>query len=229
MNRIGVDLNTASPALLTHVAGIGPRLSEKIVAFRDEFGRFDNRSRLNKVPGLGKKAFQQCAGFLRIRNSSNSLDSTAIHPESYAVAKKVMQRAEIALEMDEAEKQAALEKLPPVPQLAQELGTGEPTLHDILDQIVKPGRDPREDLTPPMLRSDVLSMEDLRTGLVLHGTVRNVVDFGAFIDVGVKRDGLLHRSVTPQDVELAVGQTLEVAIKEVDSKRGRISLAWISD
>ncbi|MGB1250934.1 MAG: helix-hairpin-helix domain-containing protein [Candidatus Promineifilaceae bacterium] len=226
VNRVGVDLNTASPALLTHVAGIGPKLAEKIVAFRDANGPFDNRSRLNKVPGLGKKAFQQCAGFLRIRNSSNSLDSTAIHPESYAAAKKVLQRANITLEMDEVEKREALKTLPSVSELAEDLGTGQPTLQDILEQIVKPGRDPREDLTPPMLRSDVLSMEDLRTGLVLHGTVRNVVDFGAFVDIGVKRDGLLHRSATPKDVELAVGQTIEVAIKEVDSKRGRISLDW---
>ena len=229
VNRVGVDLNTASPALLTHVSGIGPKLAEKIVAYRDEQGAFDNRSRLNKVNGVGKKAFEQCAGFLRIRGGSNPLDASAIHPESYAAAKKVLAEANITLDMDEETKKAALATLPPVPELAQKLAIGEPTLTDILEQIVRPGRDPREDLTAPLLRSDVLTMDDLKVGLVLHGTVRNVVDFGAFIDIGVKRDGLLHRSATPRGTELAVGQVLEVAIKAVDAGRGRISLDWVDN
>ncbi len=226
VNRVGVDLNTASPALLTHVAGIGPKLAEKIVAFRDENGPFDNRSRVNKVAGLGKKAYQQCAGFLRIRNGSNPLDATAIHPESYSVAKKVMAQAGVSLDMDEVSKTKALASLPASKTLAAELGIGEPTLNDILEQIQRPGRDPRDDLDKPLLRSDVLTMDDLKKGLVLQGTVRNVVDFGAFIDIGVKRDGLLHRSATPRGTELSVGQIIDVSIKEVDAQRGRISLDW---
>ena len=228
VNRVGVELNTASPALLTHVAGIGPKLAEKIVAYRDENGRFDNRSRLLKVGGLGKKAYEQCAGFLRIRNGSNPLDVTAIHPESYPIAKQVLAQAGITLDMDEAEKNAALSTLPDNKTLAASLGIGEPTLADILDQIVRPGRDPRADLDAPLLRSDVLSMDDLKPGIVLSGTVRNVVDFGAFIDIGVKRDGLLHRTATPRGTVLSVGQVLQVAVKEVDQQRGRISLDWVS-
>lgn len=227
VNRVGVDLNTASPALLTHVAGIGPKLADKIVAHRDKEGPFENRSRVNKVSGLGKKAYEQCAGFLRIRDGSNPLDATAIHPESYAVARDVMNRANIKLDMSEDEKIAAFEALPPVKALAADLKVGEPTLRDILDQLIQPGRDPREDLDAPLLRSDILSMDDLQPGLELHGTVRNVVDFGAFIDIGVKRDGLLHRSATPRGTILSVGQTIKVAIKEVDANRSRISLDWV--
>ncbi len=229
VNRVGVDLNTASPALLTYVSGIGPKLAEKIVAFREEKGAFENRSRLQKVGGLGRKTFEQAAGFLRVRDGNNPLDATAIHPESYAAARKVMEKVSINLDDSEGEKRQKLSQLPATKTLAKELGIGEPTLRDILDQIVQPGRDPREELDAPILRSDVLNMEDLQVGQVLQGTVRNVVDFGAFIDIGVKRDGLLHRSEPPRGTELAVGQLVTVAIKSIDKTRNRISLAWVRE
>ena len=227
VNRIGVDLNTASASLLTHIAGIGPKLSEKIIAHRDENGAFGNRSQLQKVNGLGPKAYEQCAGFLRVYQSSNDLDATAIHPESYPIARKVLELANINMNMSDAEREAGLATLPPLAKLATQLKTGVPTLSDIIEQLKRPGRDPRIDITPPLLRKDVLSLGDLNTGLVLFGTVRNIVDFGAFIDIGVKRDGLLHRTTMPREVELAVGQVIQVAIKEVDTKRGRISLDWV--
>ncbi len=227
VNRVGVDLNTASPALLTYVSGIGPKLAEKIVAFREEKGAFENRSRLQKVNGLGRKTFEQAAGFLRVRDGNNPLDATAIHPESYTAARRVMEKAAISLSDSEADKRQKLSQLPSIKTLTKELGIGEPTLRDIFEQIVQPGRDPREELDAPILRSNVLNMEDLQVGQVLQGTVRNVVDFGAFIDIGVKRDGLLHRSEPPRGTELAVGQLLNVAIKSIDKNRNRISLAWV--
>lgn len=229
VNRVGVDLNTASPALLTYVSGIGPKLAEKIVAFREEKGAFENRSRLQKVGGLGRKTYEQAAGFLRVRDGNNPLDATAIHPESYSAARKIMDKVSISLDDNEGEKRQKLSQLPSVKALANELGIGELTLRDILDQIVQPGRDPREELDAPILRSDVLNMEDLQVGQQLQGTVRNVVDFGAFIDIGVKRDGLLHRSEPPRGTTLAVGQLVNVAIKSIDKTRNRISLSWVRD
>ena len=229
VNRVGVDVNTASPALLTHVAGIGPRLADKIVAYRNETGPFANREQLHAVPGLGPKAFEQAAGFLRIRAGAEPLDASAIHPESYGVARAVLQRAGITFADDPAARQAALVALQaaaPLPQLSAEWQVGLPTLTDIFEQIVRPGRDPRQELSPPLLRKDVLSLDDLRPGLRLHGTVRNLVDFGAFVDIGVKRDGLLHRTRIPTDVTLNVGDVIEVSVIEVDNQRGRISLEW---
>ena len=229
VNQVGVDVNTASPALLTYVAGIGPKLAERIVAHRDENGPFTNRRRLNDVTGLGPKAFEQSAGFLRVRDGDNPLDASAIHPESYAVAKQVLKRAGLTLNSSLAEREQALTALMTtvsVAELARELDTGELTLADILEQLVRPGRDPREDLPPPILRSDVLSMDDLSPGLQLQGTVRNVVDFGAFIDIGVKQDGLLHRSQMPRGVQLTVGDVVDVEILSVDKDRGRIGLGW---
>lgn len=227
VNRVGVDLNTASPALLTHVAGIGAKTAEKIVAFRDENGAFPNRSRLQKVSGVGKKTYEQCVGFLRVHNSDNAFDTTAIHPESYGVARKVMEKAGISLEDSTAEeRETALANLPKVKELAAEMNVGEMTLTDILDQLARPGRDPREDFDKPILRSDVMSVDDLKKGLVLQGTVRNVVDFGAFIDIGVKRDGLLPRKLLLKRDTLSVGQIVDVEIREIDQKRGRISLKW---
>ncbi len=226
VNRVGVDLNTASPALLTHVSGIGPKLATRIVEYREEHGAFPNRNQLQKVSGIGKKVYEQAAGFLRIREGDNALDNTAIHPESYKIAKKVLKRADTTLEATPEQRQSALEKLPELKVLSDDIGAGEMTLADILEQLARPGRDPREDLDKPILRSDVLSMDDLEVGHVLQGTVRNVVDFGAFIDIGVKRDGLLHRSLFPKKGELSVGQIVEVKIKVVDNKRGRISLVW---
>ena len=229
VNRVGVDLNTASAALLAHVAGIGPKLAERIVAHRDQNGPFKNRRELLEVSGLGPKAFQQAAGFLRIRAGENPLDAGAIHPESYPVAEALLSRAGLALVAPVAERKVALENLlveTSLPELAAELGTGLPTLEDILEQLLRPGRDLREDLPAPILRSDVLSLEDLRPGLRLKGTVRNVVDFGAFVDIGVKTDGLLHRSQIPRSVLLKVGDVIEVEIQKVEAERGRISLGW---
>jgi protein Tex len=228
VNRVGVDVNTASPALLTHVAGIGPKLAEKIVAYRDGNGQFTSRKALQKVPGLGPKAFEQAAGFLRVRDGDNPLDASAIHPESYKITEAVMKRAGITLKTPPAEREAALAPLKQsVESLAQELKVGVPTLTDIFEQLARPGRDPREDLPTPILRSDVLSMEDLHTGLRLSGTARNVVDFGVFIDIGVKQDGLLHRSQIPRYLNINVGDILDVEILNVEKERGRISLGLV--
>ena len=229
VNSVGVDLNTASPALLTHVAGIGQKLAEKIVAQRDTRGAFRSREALRKVPGLGPKAFEQSAGFLRVRGGDNPLDASAIHPESYPVARALLQKAGLSLETPPADRRPMLQALTkrlPVEKLAGELGAGVPTLNDILEQLVRPGRDPRQDLPAPFLRSDVLKMEDLAPGMRLKGTVRNVVDFGAFVDIGVKQDGLLHRSQIPHGIELKVGYVIEIEILKVEAERGRISLGW---
>jgi uncharacterized protein len=229
VNQVGVDVNTASPALLAYVAGIGPKLAERIVSFRDAGGAFPNRMALCKVPGMGPKAFEQSAGFLRIPAGSNPLDSSAIHPESYRVAEAILKRANLNANTSAAERRPALETLlarHTVADLAAELGTGAPTLADILEQLVRPGRDPRQDLPAPVLRSDVLSLEDLAPGMCLKGTIRNVVDFGAFVDIGVKQDGLLHRSQIPRGVGLKVGDVIDVEIQKVEVERGRIGLGW---
>ena len=227
VNQVGVDANTASPALLTYISGIGPKLAEQIVAYREANGRFANRGQFLEVNGLGAKAFEQAAGFLRLPGGENPLDAGAIHPESYPVATAVLKRANLSPDSSPQEREAALAVLQPTAELAAELGTGLPTLLDIFEQLLRPGRDPRQDAPPPILRSDVLSMDDLREGMVLNGTVRNVVDFGAFIDIGVKQDGLLHRSQIPRGVSLTVGDVIEVQINNVDSERGRISLGWV--
>ncbi len=226
VNRVGVDVNTASPALLTYISGIGPKLSERVVAYRDKNGRFPNRESLLKVNGLGSKAFEQSAGFLRILDGDNPLDAGAIHPESYDTATRILQRVNLTPKASQAARDAALAQLQPTAELAAELGTGLPTLVDIIEQLVRPGRDPRSDLPAPILRNDVLSMADLQPGMTLSGTVRNVVDFGAFIDIGVKQDGLLHRSQIPRGRHLNVGDICEISILKVDAERGRISLGW---
>jgi protein Tex len=229
VNNVGVDANTASPALLRYVAGIGPKIAERMVAYRDENGAFTNRRALLKVPGLGPKAFEQAAGFLRIRGGDNPLDAGAIHPESYPVAELILRQAGLSPQTPAPVREAALatwRAQRPLREAAAELGTGVPTLADILDQLVRPGRDPRADLPPPILRHDVLSMDDLRPGMRLQGTVRNVVDFGAFVDIGVKQDGLLHRSRLPRGTALNVGDVLEITVLNVEPERGRISLAW---
>jgi uncharacterized protein len=229
VNRVGVDVNTASPALLAYISGIGPKLSEKIVAHRDEKGSFSSRDEIRKVSGMGPKAFEQSVGFLRIRDGKEPLDSSAIHPESYVIAKAIMKKARIDLKTPIEDRKHALELLrrqEPITELATALKTGEPTLVDIFDQLIQPGRDPREDLPQPILRNDVLSMSDLKVGMQLKGTVRNVVDFGAFIDIGVKQDGLLHRSQIPRGEVVEVGQVLNVTIQSVEAERGRISLGW---
>jgi uncharacterized protein len=232
VNRVGVDLNTASPALLTHVAGLGQKLAENIVAHRDENGPFKDRKSLRKVKGLGPKAFEQAAGFLRVREGDNPLDASAIHPESYPVAEELFKRANLTSSAPLTVRESALATLrqkQPLDALAAELGTGVPTLTDIFQQIIRPGRDPREDLPLPILRRDVLSMDDLQRGMTLHGTVRNVVDFGAFVDIGVKQDGLLHRSQIPRGEVLSVGDIIQVEILNVEPERGRISLGWQSE
>lgn len=229
VNRVGVDVNTASAALLTHVAGIGPKLAERIVEYRDTQGIFTSRTELKKVSGLGAKAYEQAAGFMRIRDGKNPLDTSAIHPESYSIAESLLKRAGLRPASSPSEREPALQALRqsmPIDQLAAELGAGVPTLIDIFEQLIRPGRDPRADLSAPLLRSDVLSMEALQQGMLLSGTVRNVVDFGAFVDIGVKQDGLLHRSQIPRGKTLTVGDIVTVEILSVEAERGRISLGW---
>jgi len=230
VNKVGVDVNTASPALLTHVAGIGPNLAAKIVAHRDANGIFKSREQLRDVSGLGPKAYEQSAGFMRIRDGLNPLDASAIHPESYAIAEAVLAQAGLTPASAINERKSALEALTAktsLDELATGLGCGVPTLKDILEQLVRPGRDPRADTPAPILRSDVLKMEDLVTGMSLKGTVRNVVDFGAFIDIGVKQDGLLHKSQIPFGTVLKVGDILDVEILKIEPERGRIGLGWV--
>jgi uncharacterized protein len=229
VNRVGVDANTASPALLTHVSGIGPKLAEQIVAYRDANGPFDSRAQLKKVPKLGPKAFEQSAGFLRIREGKNPLDASAIHPESYSIAEGVLRMVGVTANTPAEQRQSALARLrasKSMQALSDALGAGVPTLEDIFEQLARPGRDPRQDMPLPILRSDVLKMEDLSAGMCLKGTVRNVVDFGAFVDIGVKQDGLLHRSQIPHGVSLQVGEVIEVIVQKVEAERGRISLQW---
>jgi len=229
VNQVGVEINTASPALLSFISGIGPGLAERIVAYRDEAGNFLNRKNLQDVPGMGEKTYQQAAGFLRIREGDNPLDTTAIHPESYTAAEKVIQQAGIDLKEKTQLNQNALVRLSEkntAEDLADALSIGVPTLVDIFKQLVRPGRDPREDLPKPFLRKDVLTMEDLVEGMELQGTVQNVVEFGAFIDLGVKNAGLLHRSKIPAGVDLNLGDIIKVTIQQVDLERGRISLGW---
>jgi uncharacterized protein len=229
VNAVGVDVNTASPALLTHVAGIGPKLASNIVSYRDEHGAFHSREDLRSVSGLGPKAYEQSAGFMRIRDGANPLDASSIHPESYPIAEAVLERAGLSPSNPISERKPALEALLaglPVGQLAAQLDCGLPTLKDILEQLVRPGRDPRLEAPAPILRSDVLKLEDLVVGMVLKGTVRNVVDFGAFVDIGVKQDGLLHVSKIPHGTLLKVGDIIDVEILKIEPERSRISLGW---
>ncbi|HEU4744705.1 MAG TPA: helix-hairpin-helix domain-containing protein, partial [Anaerolineales bacterium] len=231
VNRVGVDVNTASPALLTHVAGVGPKLAENIVAHRDANGPFRSRTALRKVTGLGPKAFEQAAGFMRIQNGTNPLDASAIHPETYEIAEALLARAGLSVGSPLGERTSRLEALTAkiAPEtLARELNCGLPTLKDILEQLVRPGRDPRTDAPLPILRSDVLKAEDLVTGMQLKGTVRNVVDFGAFIDIGLKQDGLLHRTQIPVGTVLKVGDIIDVEILKIETERGRIGLGWVN-
>ena len=227
VNSVGVELNTASGALLTHIAGIGPSLADKIVQYREENGPFPSRREVTAVPGMGPKSYEQAAGFLRIRDGKNPLDSTAIHPESYAVAKQVLDRLNLPENASSAERVRIVDRFTEATNLkalAKDLNTGLPTLEDILKEIARPGRDPREDLPKPILRVDVLKMDDLAPGMQLKGTIRNVVDFGAFVDIGVKTDGLLHRSQIPQHTHLQVGDIVDVVIQSIDKDRNRIAL-----
>ncbi len=233
VNSVGVDLNTASGPLLGHVAGLSAAVAKNIVAYREENGSFTARSQLLKVPKLGKKTYEQCAGFLRILGAKNPLDATAVHPESYAAAKSLLEECGWSL-ADVGT--PALRELPAqaegkgIPALAQRLGVGEPTIRDIISELLKPGRDPREELPPPLLRTDVMELKDLAPEMVLTGTVRNVLDFGAFVDIGVHEDGLVHISqladkfVKHPSQVVKVGDVVKVKVLEVDAKRKRISL-----
>jgi uncharacterized protein len=235
VNYVGVDLNTASAPLLSYVAGINSTVATNIVSYRDESGGFKNRKELKKVTKLGPKTFEQCAGFLRIAGGDSQLDNTAIHPESYGVAMKLLQELDLTLsDLGSAGFIRSLTDLSKSSErinvFAEKIGTGVPTLKDIIDNLLKPGRDPREDLTPPIFRTDVLKIEDLEPGMVLKGTVHNLTDFGAFIDIGVKQDGLVHVSEIadryikhPLEV-LSIGDVVTVSVLSVDVGRNRISL-----
>ena len=234
VNSVGVDLNTASFALLAHVAGINAGVAKSIVAYREENGAFTGRGQLLKVPKLGKKAYEQCAGFLRVPEGKNVLDNTAVHPESYDAAKRLLDlcgytpaevKAGAFSTLVERAGQLGLKKL------ADEIGVGEPTLRDIIEELSKPGRDPRDELPKPLLRTDVMSLSDLKEGMVLDGTVRNVIDFGCFVDIGVHEDGLVHiselcdRFVKHPSEVVKVGDVVKVRVLGVDLKRNRISLS----
>lgn len=236
VNFVGVDLNTASAELLRYVSGINSQVAENIVSYRNEKGKFKNRKALSSVPRLGPKAFEQAAGFLRIKESNHPLDNTAIHPESYTVACKFLELLGCSLADLGTEGLRQKLKETNVEKMAGLLDTGVPTLRDIIDNLSKPGRDPREDLPPPLFRSDVLSLEDLRQGMQLKGTVRNVVDFGAFVDIGVKVDGLVHISQMsgnryikhPMDI-VSVGDVVTVKVISLDIEKQRIGLSMLTD
>lgn len=234
VNKVGVDLNTATPSLLTHISGINTSIADNIVAYREENGEFKTRKELLKVKRLGQKAFEQCAGFLRVMESDNPLDNTSVHPESYDVAKKLIEVLGYTIDDLKNKNLKDIEKRTEekgISNLAKQLQVGEPTLKDIIKELQKPGRDPREDMPKPILKTGVIDLKDLKPGMTLMGTVRNVSDFGAFVDIGVHQDGLVHKSQMadrfvkhPLDV-VKVGDIIKVRILEVDEKRKRISLS----
>lgn len=236
VNRVGVDLNTASASLLGYVSGISPAVAKNIVAYREENGAFTDRKQLKNVPKLGPKAFLNCAGFLRISDGANPLDTTSVHPESYAIATELLKRAGV--------KPSALstggvpdiaKRIGNVATLADELGCGVPTLRDIVAELEKPGRDPRDDAPEVVFSKSVTSLDDLNVGMELTGTVRNVIDFGAFVDIGVKQDGLVHisklsdRFVKHPSEVVSVGDTVTVWIEKIDKERGKISLSMVKE
>ena len=231
VNRVGVDLNTASASLLEYVSGISKTLAKNIVAYREENGRFRNRRQLLKVAKLGPKAFEQCAGFLRISGGDNPLDSTSVHPESYEGAEKLLASMGLSsADLARGGVQGLSRKVRDYGRLAEQLGVGEPTLRDIVKELEKPGRDPRDEMPRPILRTDVLEMKDLKPGMVLKGTVRNVIDFGAFVDIGVHQDGLVHISqMTDRYIRhpleaVSVGDVVDVKVLSVDLQKKRIAL-----
>ena len=234
VNAVGVDINTASPSLLQRVSGLTKTTAKNIVAYREENGAFTSRSQINKVPKLGPKAFQQCAGFLRVPESAQVLDNTAVHPESYDAAKKLLKLCSYTLDDVAA---GAIGELPArvkamgAAKVAEECAVGVPTLNDIVAELLKPGRDPRDELPPVLLRKDVLDIKDLKPGMELMGTVRNVIDFGVFVDIGVHQDGLVHISqvsdkfIRHPSEAVAVGDVVKVVVLDVDEKKHRISLS----
>ena len=229
VNSVGVDVNTASPSLLSHVAGINAAVARNIVAYREENGAFTTRAQLKKVPKLGPKAFEQCAGFLRIPGGKDPIENTGVHPESYDAAKRLLQRFHLTPAQAVGGALWELAEQEGFDHLAAELDIGVPTLKDMVAELNKPGRDPRDELPPPLLRKDVMDMADLREGMELQGTVRNVTDFGAFVDIGVHQDGLVHVSQLPGRVKhpserVRVGDVVTVWVLSVDKQKGRISL-----
>ena len=235
VNKVGVDVNTATPSLLSYVSGINNTIAKNIVKYRDENGKLKNRKQLLKVPKLGKVAFEQCAGFLRILDGDNPLEITAVHPESYEVAEKLLN--EIGFDKKDLKDKEKLEaiqnklKTVDIAKTSTDLNVGEMTLTDIIEELSKPGRDPREDMPKPILRSDVLKLEDLKEGMVLTGTVRNVIDCGAFVDIGVKHDGLVHISEmsekfikNPSDI-VSVGDVVKVKVIKIDKERQKVGLS----
>ena len=232
VNRVGVDLNTASASLMEYISGISKTIAKNIVAYREENGRFRERKELLKVPKLGPKAFEQCAGFMRITGGTNPLDATGVHPESYGAAEKLLEQ--LHMKPEQLLDGPSVFFIRDYGKMAEEVGVGEITLRDIVKELQKPGRDPREDMPLPVLRSDVLDISDLKEGMVLKGTVRNVIDFGAFVDIGVHQDGLVHISQLtdkkfvkhPLEV-VSVGDVVEVKVLSVDAERKRIGLTMI--
>lgn len=231
VNKVGVDLNTASAPLLSYISGISSTLAKNIVAYREENGRFTDRRKLLKVAKLGPKAFEQCAGFMRIQGGDNPLDATGVHPESYEAAEKLLKKQGFRPEDIIGGKLAGLSlTIKDYKKLAEELGIGEITLHDIVKELEKPARDPREEMPKPILRTDVLEMKDLKEGMILKGTVRNVIDFGVFVDIGVHQDGLVHISqITEKFIKhplevVSVGDIVDVKVMSVDLKKKRIQL-----
>ena len=228
VNKVGVDLNTASVSLLEYVSGISKAIAKNIVLYREENGEFTDRKELLKVAKLGPKAFEQCAGFLRIRGGKNPLDATSVHPESYEAAEKLL--ADMGMKPENIFQGSTVYYIKDYAQMAKKLGVGEMTLRDIVKELTKPGRDPREEMPKPILRTDVLDMKDLKEGMVLKGTVRNVIDFGAFVDIGVHQDGLVHisempdRSIKHPLEAVRVGDVVDVKVLGVDMKKKRISL-----
>ena len=235
VNSVGVDVNTATPSLLTYVSGLNNSISKNIVKYRDENGKFKNRKELLKVAKLGKSAYEQCAGFIRIYDGDNPLEVTAVHPESYEIAENLLK--EVGCKKQDLRDKEGLktikEKLANIniKETSKKLNTSEITLKDIIEELSKPGRDPREDMPKQILRSDVLKFEDLKEGMVLNGTVRNVIDFGAFVDIGVKHDGLVHISEmsnsyvkNPSEI-VSVGDIVKVKVIGIDNEKQKVKLS----
>ena len=231
VNKVGVDLNTASASLLEYISGVSKAIAKNIVVYREENGRFTTRKELLKVAKLGPKAFEQCAGFMRITGGTNPLDATSVHPESYEAASRLLEKLGYSAEDIAGGKLAGLgRQIKDYKKLAAELEIGEITLQDIVKELEKPARDPRDEMPKPILRTDVLDIKDLKEGMVLKGTVRNVIDFGAFVDIGVHQDGLVHISQMSEKFikhpleAVSVGDVVEVRVLGVDEKKNRISL-----
>ena len=236
VNKVGVDLNTASAPLLSYVSGLSAAVAKNVVAYREENGAFTSRTQIKKVPKLGPKAYEQCAGFLRIPDAANVLDNTGVHPESYDAAKKLLDLFGVKKESVKNGGAADIVqkiKEAGVCETAEKCGVGAPTLRDIAAELAKPGRDLRDDLPAPMLRTDVMDMKDLKPGMKMRGTVRNVIDFGVFVDIGVHQDGLVHisqivdRYIKHPSEALKVGDIVDVYVLGVDIEKKRISLTML--